>query len=74
MWKVLLGLLPVAVRFIGIILDRAGANEAEKLEVASMIAAAKDDPLVMIKMKDDFKALRAKLKARLEKKPDDQVN
>jgi hypothetical protein len=66
MWNALLSLLPLLVRVAGLILDKNGADEKEKQAVLDMIVKSKDDPLVAVQMKDDFKNLRAKLKERLK--------
>ena len=67
MWTALLSLLPLILRIANMILDKNAATEAEKKEVMNLIMKSKDDSLTGVQFKDEFQALRDKLKARTNK-------
>jgi hypothetical protein len=66
MWQTLVTLAPVLARLAMLLLDKAGADAQEKKEFLEMITKSTDDANAPIKMKDDFKNLRARLKERVD--------
>lgn len=65
MWELLITFAPVVARVLMLLLDKGGMDAQAKKEFLEMISASQDDALAPTTTKDDFKAIRARLKARV---------
>jgi hypothetical protein len=54
--------LPIILSLVKWILDKKGADEATKKAFLDLISAAKMDPAICLRMKDDFKSSEDELK------------
>lgn len=61
--SIILAWLPTILSIVKWILDKKGANEETKKAFLDLIAKAKDDPAICLKMKDDVKSAKDELKS-----------
>lgn len=57
-----LALLPYLLQLIGWMFDRYGANQATKQAFLDLISRSKEDPIIGLRLKNDFRDMEEELK------------